>query len=300
MRSCVQCRISFATIGVHSGYENSLSGSERFGEYDEALTAALIERYQLRDRLIVEVGCGRGQFLRALCERGGNSGVGFDPSYSQDEDTPELQNLVIYPEVYGARRRKVNADLICSRHTLEHVEDPRGFLFSIRTAMARTGTPVFFELPNGLYTFCDGGIWDIIYEHCSYFTPSSLTRAFCETGYRPVEVAETFAGQFLTIHAMSDGFVLATYTSVSLGLETLLKSFAQVYQSKLMDWAGKLLKLESGCCKVVIWGAGAKAATFLNLLHPGFVRLCSRCQPTQLRKIHGRDRAANRATGVLM
>jgi SAM-dependent methyltransferase len=258
-----------ARLSYRPGYENSLCGSERFREYDDALVDALIERYQLRARVIVEVGCGRGQFLRALCERGGNSGIGFDPSYSSEEEEANgIPGVVIHPEVYGADNRDLNAEFICSRHTLEHIGDPRGFLSNIRNATTRLGIPVFFEVPNGLYTLRDGGIWDIIYEHCSYFTPSSLARIFLETGYQPIEVAETFARQFLTIHART-GAVKREPTPFAVPeLERLIGSFAQKYQSKLKDWAWRLLKLESSGRRVIVWGAGAKATTFLNLLRP--------------------------------
>lgn len=261
-----------ARLDYRPGYENSLRGSERFDEYDDMLTAALLERYDLHGRVIIEIGCGRGQFLRALCARGGNSGIGFDPSYSSDEkEANGSPGIVIYPESYGARNKDLRADFICSRHTLEHVGDPRGFLSNIRNAGARSGIPVFFEVPNGLYTLRDGGIWDIIYEHCSYFTSSSLVRVFRETGYNPIEVAETFAGQFLTIHAITDAYKRETVPTATPEVERLVKSFAQTYQKKLEDWARRLLRLEREGRRVVVWGAGAKGTTFLNLLRPAAV-----------------------------
>jgi SAM-dependent methyltransferase len=261
-----------AQLKYRPGYENSLRGSERFRKYDDALVDALLERYHLRGRVVIEIGCGRGQFLQALCERGGNSGIGFDPSYSSEENgANEMPGIVIRPEVYGAQDKDPSAEFICSRHTLEHVGEPRNFLSNIRNATTRLGIPVFFEVPNGLYTLRDGGIWDIIYEHCSYFTPSSLARVFRETGYEPVEVAETFAGQFLTIHARTGASKWGTAPVATPDLERLVRSFAQRYQSRVKDWACRLLKLESEGRRVVLWGAGSKATTFLNLLRPAAV-----------------------------
>jgi hypothetical protein len=182
-----------------------------------------------------------------------------------------MSGIVIHPEIYGAQNRDLRADFICSRHTLEHIEDPRGFLSNIRNGGTRTGIPVFFEVPNGLSTLRDGGIWDIIYEHCSYFTPSSLARAFCETGYMPVELAETFDGQFLTIYAITDASKPAITRASTLELQSLVGSFAETYQSRLKDWSSGLLRLESERRRVVVWGAGAKGKTFLNLLRPAAI-----------------------------
>lgn len=256
-------------LNYTNGYENSLAGSHRFREYDQSLIAALLERYQLSGRLIMEVGCGRGEFLRALCEQGGNSGVGFDPSYrSEAHVAVEPFSMVIYPEVYGSQNRQLDAEFICSRHTLEHVWNPREFLSDVRDATPQRGVPVFFEVPNGLYVLRDKGIWDIIYEHCSYFTPGSLARVFWEAGYEEVEVEETFARQFLTVHAKTGTWRKPAGCGVAAELTRLVQSFAEIHRAKLKHWTSRLLTLERRHRKTVVWGAGAKAATFLNLLRP--------------------------------
>jgi SAM-dependent methyltransferase len=256
-------------LSYRPGYESSLRGSERFRQYDDTLVDALLDTYQLHGRLVVEIGCGRGEFLRTLCERGGNSGIGFDPSYhSADEEETGTLGVIIRPKIYNGDDEHLNADFICSRHTLEHVDDPRGFLSNMRKATTRLEIPVFLEVPNGLFTIRDGSIWDIIYEHCSYFTPSSLARVLLETGYHDVEVAETFGGQFLTINARTGAHADTLATAAVADLQSLVRSFAESYRSKLNAWTGRLWRLENEGRKVVLWGAGAKAATFLNLLRP--------------------------------
>jgi SAM-dependent methyltransferase len=254
-------------LDYRPGYESSLDGSDRFRAYDYALVDDLVTRYRLNGKVIVEIGCGRGRFLRVLCERGTNKGVGFDPSYSQ-ETGEKSEDIVIYPEVYGARDLELRADFVCSRHTLEHVGEPRAFLAGIREAAMRAGVPIFFEVPNGLFTLRDGGIWDVIYEHCSYFTPGSLTRIFQETGYEPIRVAETFAGQFLTIDAVTCSSAPGVAATPDHELESMIGTFAESYQSKLEAWSSTLQKFESEGRKVIVWGAGAKATMFLNLLRP--------------------------------
>jgi SAM-dependent methyltransferase len=250
------------------GYENSLQGSDQFRRYDDDLVNVLVERYCLRHRRIVEIGCGNGRFLRALCERGRNCGVGFDPSYSRQEDSVGTPGVVIRSEPYGAHMRDLGAEFICSRHTLEHIGDPRQFVRAIRNATSALGVPVFFEVPNGLYTLRDGGIWDIIYEHCSYFTPSSLKRLFGYGDYAQLEVEQTFGGQFLTLHARTGVTNELSQNTPTSDLEKVIESFGESHRGKLEEWASRLARLDSEGRKVIVWGAGAKAATFLNLLRP--------------------------------
>lgn len=61
-------------------YENSLFFSETYRTYATSLATELIERFDLHGRRIVEIGCGSGDFLKLLCEKGENDGIGFDPS----------------------------------------------------------------------------------------------------------------------------------------------------------------------------------------------------------------------------
>jgi len=256
-------------LNYQPGYENSLRGSERFREYDEALVQLLIERYELHNRFIIEIGCGRADFLRTLCERGGNFGLGYDPSYSRTNNRDyESNRVVIRSEVYSGWETERRPDFLFSRHTLEHVGDPSEILTNMRTATGQSSVPVFFEVPNGLYTLRDGGIWDIIYEHCSYFTPTSLARLFNETRYEGVVIAEAFGGQFLTVHARTGVSTGKRMTNSTSHAEDLVRSFVDTYHNKLREWTLRLQQLARQGRRVALWGAGAKAATFLNLLHP--------------------------------
>jgi len=54
------------------------------------------------------------------------------------------------------------------------------------------GTIVFFELPNVMWILRHLTFWDIFYEHCSYFSPGSLTRLFNRCGFRIIRVTEAF------------------------------------------------------------------------------------------------------------
>ena len=67
-------------------YDNSLHFSERFRGYAGSLAQRLIDRYDLRGKEIIEIGCGKGDFLVMLCRMGGNRGFGFDRSYVERGD----------------------------------------------------------------------------------------------------------------------------------------------------------------------------------------------------------------------
>ena len=65
-------------------YDNSQQHSQLFNEYLTNLANYLIKDKNVCDCKIVEIGCGDGFFLKKLISDYslGNSGFGFDPSYS--------------------------------------------------------------------------------------------------------------------------------------------------------------------------------------------------------------------------
>src|SRR5258708_32142363 len=60
-------------------YENSQMFSRRFQQYAAELADRLISTYGLYGKNIVEIGGGRGDFLRIICDRGNNRGVSVGP-----------------------------------------------------------------------------------------------------------------------------------------------------------------------------------------------------------------------------
>ena len=72
----------------------------------------------------------------------------------------------------------------------------------MRAALAgKSSAAIFFELPNASFIFQNKGIWDIIYEHCFYYSSGALARLFSACGYDVLKVSETFNGQYLCLEA---------------------------------------------------------------------------------------------------
>lgn len=256
-------------LDYNQNYENSLHFSPRFQTYAESLARHLIDRYDLRGKDIVEIGCGKGDFLALLCELGGNRGVGFDRSYASGRVSSAVGGGIQFvQDFFSERYADYPCDLLCCRQTLEHIHTPTAFLSIIRRALGpRTGTTVFFEVPNGLFTLRDHGIWDIIYEHCSYFCPESLARVFRRCGFRVHEVRETYEGQFLCLEALPGDPAEDGLPEERAELERMARDvtlFGENYRKKVEVWRRTLEQLRHSGKRAVVWGAGSKGITFLN------------------------------------
>lgn len=255
-------------------YENALHFSPRFRQYARELADRLVSRYRIREKNVIDVGCGDGDFLAMLCQQGSNRGVGFDPGHNPEHAArAETGTMTIIAEPYTAAHADRPVDLLTCRHVLEHIADPQAFLVELRRNLEQQkDAVVYFEVPNALYTLRDRGVWDIIYEHCSYFTAASLTRLLRRAGFDVLGVTDEYGGQFLGIDARPgepsrsshrpDNFDAADAEN-----ERLVARFSEHYERKRAYWRRKILEVSERRRQAVVWGAGSKGVTFLNTLN---------------------------------
>ena len=258
-------------LGYDQDYENSLHYSPRFQKYADDLAQSLVKRHHLHQKDIIEIGCGKGDFLVSLCQLGDNRGVGFDPTYvSREEHQSVSEKVTFVKDLYSEKYQNYQADLICCRHTLEHVPNPGNLLQPLRKAIGdRLDTVVFFEVPDSLHTFRNLAVWDIIYEHCAYYVPYSMVQAFIAHDFEVRNVQQVFDGQFLCLEAVpvaeGEGNSKVEVESLA-ALQKDLDTFNSKFQAKITHWSGKIAEIAQKGQKAVVWGAGSKGVTFLNLL----------------------------------
>lgn len=252
-------------VGYTQSYENSLHYSPRFVAFADALAERLNRTYALNGKTIIDIGCGKGDFLSRLCLVSGASGVGFDKSFheSRDKCVPGVRFVKDwFDETYA----DLQPDFIACRHVLEHIAEPALFLQTLRAHPGVGPNTVFyFEVPNALYTLRDLGIWDLIYEHVSYFSLPSLRLAFELAGFEILDAGTSFGEQYLYIEAKAVAVKLAT-PSLDEGFELLLRAFDSAYRDKVARWRNYLAARDPSQC--VVWGAGSKGVTFVNVV-PG-------------------------------
>jgi 2-polyprenyl-3-methyl-5-hydroxy-6-metoxy-1,4-benzoquinol methylase len=249
-------------------YDNTQSCSAYFDTYLDGLVKDLVERQGLRNSSIVEVGCGKGQFLKKLVSYPGanNQGFGFDPSYV-GPDTDLKGRLAFRRCYYDDTCTDVAADVVVCRHVIEHVPEPMVLLRSVRAALAHSPKArVFFETPCVEWILRNRVVWDFFYEHCSLFTAASLSLAFERAEFAVEHVEHIFGGQYLWLEARVSDAAQAKVQS-----HPKTAALAQAYGADeavlRQQWLARLLELKAKG-KVALWGAGAKGATCANLVDP--------------------------------
>lgn len=251
--------------------EDQQSFSPRFRAFQTELIHRLIERYDISDKDVLEIGCGKGDFIVELCRTGNNRGIGIDPA-CVPERVAELAGggVRFIADYYSESYSHLKSDFVCCRHTLEHIPDVDEFVRTVRNAIGdRTDTIVFFDLPAAERVLKEGAFWDIYYEHCSYFTLGSLARLFRRNRFDIIELTTDYEDQSLTLVARPVDRPSIPSLAEEDDLDELLRlvdRFRSDVQAKINNWLTRLTQLVEAGKRTVIWGSGSKCVSFLSAL----------------------------------
>ncbi len=253
-------------------YEESQGFSATFEAFAQGLVDRLIERYGIRNKKVFEVGCGKGDFLSLVCKSGDNAGLGIDPGYRAGRLPADVDAKVIQA-FFTEPAPDLSGDLICCRHTLEHIQPVAEFVDLVRASAEQTdGAVVFFEVPDTARILKEGAFWDVYYEHCSYFTLGSLGRLFRAAGFDLHSLRTGYDDQYLLLEAEVRLGEPAPPFPEEHDLDDVrsgVQSFVSATESAIAAWEQRLDEAQAAGKKVVIWGASSKGVAFLTSLRNG-------------------------------
>jgi SAM-dependent methyltransferase len=243
-------------------YENRQSLSPAFDAHLRARAAAtwaLIDRRT--EATVVEVGCGQADFLGYLAEAtppGVTASLfGFDPAW-RGKDGEGPGGARIYRGMFGeaARLNGAPADLIVSRHVIEHIPDPMAFLATLRLCSGPESR-LAIETPDIDWILRTGAFHDFFYEHCSLFSLAALDQALSLAGFVATRLERVFDGQYLWAEAIP--------------VEAEAALSAGAYQRRWDEVVGAV----AAKGPVVVWGAGAKGASFVQMVDADATRIAA-------------------------
>ncbi|NNJ71041.1 MAG: methyltransferase domain-containing protein, partial [Kiritimatiellales bacterium] len=248
------------------GYEDQQGFSPTFVKFITGVTQRVVDRYDIRNKQVVEIGCGKGDFVRLISKLGNNRGTGIDPAYvpGREEDVPGVRFI---KEFYSSKHGDLEADCITCRHTLEHIHDTHGFMDMIRESIQASEPVLFFEVPSVVRILEIQAFWDLFYEHCTYLSPGSLARLFRLNGFEVLDMYLEYDKQYLFIEAKPVDGRSKKIHPLEETIEELKEKteyFVEQINIQLGEWRNRLIGFKKEGKKVVVWGGGSKSVGFLT------------------------------------
>lgn len=274
MRQCRFCSFVWNAafdpdaIVYDASYNNDVSSSAFYNDHlvqrAEALVAAVPEDKRIH---MVEIGCGNGDFIKLVAERAQGrlaSAIGFDPSYKNRDDLPP--GVTIHREYFGPHnydRVDPNCNVVVSRHTIEHVPQPRPFIESIARFVDGRDIPVFIETPTVDWIFENNAFYDFFYEHCSLFNAPSVKALLHAFGFA-AQVEPVYGGQYFWAQTHPSANVADEASSVKMAVARS-GPFRAESQNIVDRWSKRIAAKRPGA-RIGIWGAASKGVTFALIM----------------------------------
>jgi SAM-dependent methyltransferase len=248
-------------------YSYAQHHSEQYRKHVDALVTDLIDRYSLRNKTLIDIGCGGGFFLDRMCKAGDNRGVGIDPTLPVTDEIDE-DRLTLIRDYYSEKYAHHRGALVTCRHVIDELPAPRDFLLSITGALAPDADAILYlELPDATRTFERKLIWNVGYAKRSWFTPDSLGALLRLCGLEVVRTERLFDGEYIGVagRRATDPVRRTRFPEGSWDeLIALLTAFCHHFDHEVERWSRKVDRMRARNETMVVWGAGMRGINFLT------------------------------------
>ncbi|MBB4063943.1 class I SAM-dependent methyltransferase [Gellertiella hungarica] len=248
-------------IRYDSSYNNSVQASGVYRAHQSAMAEKILARPGTFN--CVDIGCGEGEFLEELARSGRvGKAIGFDPAFKGHPGMhPAVSVRTHYFTEETARALPDDIHVVCSRHTIEHIPEPAPFIEAIAGYVRARNLPLYLETPDVDWILRNKAFEDFFYEHCSLFSPRSMTLLLKRYGL-DCRVEAVYGGQYMWVEAWPAEEVKDVLPPAPADIPAH-DGISEV----LAYWENRLSDLRRDG-PVAIWGGASKGVTF-SLLVPG-------------------------------
>lgn len=227
--------------------------SQEMTAFREAQFSSFVRRFSLKGRRIVEIGCGRGEYLSILQRTGVHAyGLEYSERSLGECVSGGLEVSRGFLESPDDRLDHAPFQAFFILSFLEHVPDPNALLGGVRNNLADDGVGIV-EVPNFDMILRKRLFSEFIGDHLFYFTADTLAATLSRCGFEVIECAAVWHDYILSA-------VVRRRSPLDLtdffGQQARIKSNVDQYVNRIKAERGKL----------AVWGAGHQALAVISLL----------------------------------
>lgn len=204
------------------------------------------------DDRVLEIGSGAGQLARAISQLNCQVET-VDPSVKDYASA----NIKHWSSVFDDKFPGHGYQVIIARHVLEHMSDPRAFLQQVVQRLSPNGY-VYIEVPSLEATLDHYRLMDFFHDHIHYFSKLSLTLLAAQVGLRLVKTKAWLNGLHIGYTFVLD--------PMAKPVGTMQRDIISMLETSKVQFQQILEKINRAKPGIVLYGAGAHAATFTSQL----------------------------------
>ena len=245
--------------------------SEEMKDFREKQFGSFVQKYLLKGKKIIEIGCGRGEYL-SIIQQFGVDAYGLE--YSAESVKQCVKNDLKVSEGFiessTDRLNDAPFDAFFILNFLEHLPDPNSTLRGMHNNLADDAVGLI-EVPNFDMILRKKLFSEFIGDHLFYFTKETLNAALRQNGFEIISCNEVWYDYIISA-VVRKAKTIPLYPPLSkegrgdfqvkkLDLLGFYEYQAQL-KNEIEEYIGRFKHK-----KVAIWGAGHQALAIISLIN---------------------------------
>ena len=250
-RDCGLVQHDLAPVAYHRDVIRAIAFSQEMAEYRLGQLSGWINRCELTDKRVLEIGCGKGEYLELLARAGAQncSGLENSPSSVAFAQGRGLDVRLGYLGLDLINPWPFEFDAFAIFSFMEHWPDLRGSLRALR-GLLKEGAYGLVEVPSFDFVLANGLYSEFTVDHIFYFDQTSLRTVLEMCGFEVIEISSVWHDYILSAQVRKR--------------RTLNTEGFRLKQERIVRELNAFIdRFESN--EVVVWGAGHQALAVMSL-----------------------------------
>jgi len=249
--SCGLVQLSEKPVSYYKEVIRASSFSSEMKRFRSEQFVSWVDKYNLKGKSILEVGCGRGEYLSIFKQTEVSLAHGIE--YSKESVSSCINSEISVTKGFFGDENfvlpKQKYDGFICLNFMEHWPNPNKVLAHLKKNLSEDAIGII-EVPNFDMILKQGLYSEFISDHLFYFTKDTLTFMLNYNGFEVIECSVIWHDYILSAVVRKRKRIdLSLLKSRKLNVETELNSFIDKFEKK----------------EVAIWGAGHQSLAVMSL-----------------------------------